>query len=517
MRGRSKEDVEAFYADYSLNGAEEGAPKMIIVGDDSLCMSRIPSNETSIKPADTRAHFFLNRSIFGEQMNWSQLLGEFKAVASWAGCSGSVIMMATPTNVIAKGLYTCMVGSATETDPSRQRPGLQDPYNRPGELVGIQLDSTSLKGRVLDGHRTVQSDGRILRSTVSCLVHSENNSAFIAGGYDGNVTAWSDDGFKLLARFTHSTNAPTKINALVSDPRSYGLMYGTSRGELVWCADPLAGDSSTPSISILSKSKTIPGQSDPLANAIDILAITNGQRAPQVVYAGHGYLSGHRCGTVVPYDLSTLQPIDNTIKVGQDKCLTDISLHPHEQLLAVSTGILIDDKASAGDGILRLFDTRTFRQAFTIGTSQNDIHRLSFSPCGDLLYSNDSSSGLMLIHDMRYPNRPIWSTNHSWQNSSDEHYLGFAWLPSNLSGVPSGLLMTGGNDSIVRLWDPKRPDPLLQSIELDRPINNIVISTDSVHAWIGMDHGAVHLLSRNHSLADTVGRNMLISQDPLAL
>jgi WD40 repeat protein len=416
----------------------------------------------------------------------------------------------TTASLFPSGLYTCLVGSATETDPSRQRPGLQDPYNRPGELVGLRLDGHELSCQVIDGHRTVHPrDGRVMRSTVSCVVHSDNNSAYVTGGFDGNIAVWSDDKLAVLARFGGHGCA---INAIGTDSKTYGILYGTSKGELIWCSDLLGSPNGVPSLHTLSGPRVVLGQNHPLANSLDVLLMTNNLRTKTRAFAGYGYLTENKAGAVHVYDLAAMQACD-VYKLDNERALTDIALHPEEHLLAVASGILFDDKSTGGDGVVRLYDIRSSSisgQAIT--TRQTDIHRISFSPCGDLLYSNDATSGLMLVHDIRYPSRPIWSHSHS-ANGTEEHFLCFAWMPNTISGIPSGLLWTGGNDHKLQLWDLRRPESLVEQHDLGQPINNAVVSSDGALVWAGTEVGSVHLLAKNTSLTDTLGRNIKIAYD----
>lgn len=477
-------------------------------------MTRMPVSEPGRKAETSRSRFVLERELLGRQ-ECRTATGGYQEVASWAGCSGTVIQMATPSTTASlspSGLYTCLIGSATETDPSRQRPGLQDPYNRPGELVGLRLDGHSLSCQVMDGHRTVHpGDGRVMRSTVSCVVHSDNNSAYVTGGFDGNIAVWSDDKLALLARFGKH-GCP--INAIGTDSKTYGVLYGTSKGELIWCADPLGSAGGKPALHTLSGPRVVPGQNFPLANSLDVLLMTSNLRTKTQAYAGYGYLTGQKSGAVHVYDLGSMQAGD-TFKLDHERALTDISLHPEEHLLAIASGILFDDKSMAGDGIVRLYDVRSPNTSNTpqsITTRQTDIHRISFSPCGDLLYSNDASTGLMLVHDIRYASRPIWSHSHS-ATTSEDHYLCFAWMPNGIAGIPSGLLWTGGNDSKLKLWDLRRPESLVEEHDLGQPINNAVVSTDGAVVWAGTEFGSIHLLSKNNSLIDTLGRNIKVSYD----
>lgn len=504
LPGRTERDVEAFVEDYEAKRIH-ARPCCIVTGADSTCMRNLPLTALPRARPVSRPSFLLARTLGMPSPTHSQV-GGYAQVASWAGCSGAVIMMAAVTGgALSGGLYTCLAGSATETDPSRQRPGLQDPYNRSGELVALQLDGSRLGCRVLDAHSVVHSDGRVMRSTVSCVVHSETNSAYVTAGFDGSVAVWSDDQLSLLARLgPHGC----PVNALAADTRTYGLLYGTAHGELIWCADPLG----SPALHKLGALRVADGQALPLANSVDVVAIAS--RARSCAYAGYGYLTTLRTGAVHAYDLAALQPVD-IIKLPHDRSLTDMALHPQESLLATATGVLVDDKAAVGDGCVRLYDLRALGTApLTISTGQTDMHRVAFSPCGALVYTNDAASGQMLVHDLRHTSRPLWAHNHSKSTGTpaDDHHLGFAWLPHILAGLPAGLLMTGGSDSALCFWDLRRPEPLIEQHDLGQPINNITVSADASHVWAGTEVGSLHLLSRNAGVA-ALGDDMHISYD----
>lgn len=518
LAGRQAADAEAFFEDHRAGRAAPGRQQAILAGADTLVMAG-PKGEAAARPRPlARREFLLERAISGSSRRQPDVLGGYSEVASWAGCSGTVIQLATPGQPQPGGLYTCLAGSATETDPGRQRPGQQDPYNRQGELVAMELGPTRLRCRVLDGHRVGLGGGRVQRSTVSCVVHSERNRAYLSGGFDGAVSAWSDSGLRLLARLGPHGCA---INTIVADARTPGILYGTARGELVWCADPLQVLPATgaPACTTVCPPRAA-DTGAALADSLDVLALT-ARRTAAVALAGYGYVTACRGGVVDLHDLAAQRPA-GSVAMGPGRALTDMALHPLEHLLALVSGRLFDDRSCLGDGRIRLVDLRALAlPAAVVPTRQKDVHRVAFSPCGGLVYTNDATSGLMLVHDLRSTARPLWAHTHSRagaRQGPDDHAVGFAWLPAGVAGIPgSGMLLTGGNDAHVKLWDLGRAEPLVEAVDLRQPVNNLAVSADATHVWAGTEAGSVHLLSRNGSLAGEFADNIEIAYDFPAL
>lgn len=538
LPGRTACDVEAYLADNHDGRAQILEDRVaLIVGKDRLVMRKpVPESveatnaTSSLATKQRRPDYLLSRSVqLASPARKRFQAGGYKPVTSWPGCSGSCIQLATSTSPLSNGTYSCLVGSATETDQSRPQqqprgtPLPSDPYNRPGELVGVLMDASRLSFRVIDGHKTTATteDRSPLRSTVSAVVYSETNSAYITGGYDGMVALWSDDRFASLGKFCAPSNQPgTSINSIIADNKSYGLFYGTSTGELFWCADPLSSPNPATGIPKLDLVATQAGhpKTDPFSNAVDVLAMTTKSR--HALYSAVGYSTNAKAGIVRVFDMAPLKE-SNLLRLPENRSLTDVSLHPNESLLAVATGNLLEDSKNInGDGKIRLFDLRSptdHQPSVIITTVQQDIHRLAFcsEPSGNYIYSNDASTGMMAVHDLRSPVKPLWTHTHSPASASD-HFMGFSWMPAGIAGMPSdsGCFWTGGNDAHLRLWDVGRGDPLVESHDMNQPINNVTVSSDGVHVWVGTEFGSISLLSRNKSLADVWSDNMYISFDP---
>lgn len=133
--------------------------------------------------------------------------------------------------------------------------------------------------------------------------------------------------------------------------------------------------------------------------------------------------------------------------------------------------------------------------------------------------SADLTTNEIVIFDRRFSSdTPLFKMSHSYPQrivQNNDAYVATAWISPEL-------LLTGGEDSYVRLWhlassntdpfertapdhrprlDLQAPSPqLIQEWELDHPINAICLSEDHSTFAAGTEIGGLHLFSIDASL-----------------
>ena len=215
--------------------------------------------------------------------------------------------------------------------------------------------------------------------------------------------------------------------------------------------------------------------------------------------------------------------------------ITSISSSTQGELIAAGTGIY--KEGLSGDGILRVYEMNQLKAAKPIGelsssscrpiyttsrpcetfvTNHYNVDSVSFSPDDLYVLSADLTTNEIVIFDRRFSSKaPLYTMSHSDYESiiqNNDAYVAIAWLSPSL-------LLTGGEDSFVRLWNLTTDNsstlhpsagmrtnqynnsPLLvQEWELDHPVNAICLSHDAITFAAGTEIGGLHLFSLDASL-----------------
>ncbi|KAJ3255488.1 hypothetical protein HK104_007139, partial [Borealophlyctis nickersoniae] len=197
-----------------------------------------------------------------------------------------------------------------------------------------------------------------------------------------------------------------------------------------------------------------------------------------------------------------------------------ISLSPSGQYLAVGvTGNApypeLGDPLNSpdphyGDGIVRVFDVRTVGRdsVLDFDTGMDDHNIVGFSPCERYIYAtaDPNENGdvpATLVYDVRWPRDSVLADRG--QQSKVVHKLPHVAQPDDKTDregigcavwTQTGFLMTGGMDSCVRIWDPRRGDPLVRVLDgHEAPVCALTLSDDESFLAVGTNTSCVYLWS----------------------
>ena len=137
-------------------------------------------------------------------------------------------------------------------------------------------------------------------------------------------------------------------------------------------------------------------------------------------------------------------------------------------MLAAGTGGISSDDVK-GDGIVRVLDlTQNLKTSIEINTKNYDLDCVSFCPKSKLLFIGETSDSSVSVYDLRFPADPLFVTSHG--TTAVDSVVAHAWLSNG------NILVSGGHDGSVKLWDCQRGFSLLNSFEFNSSISCITYS-----------------------------------------
>lgn len=156
----------------------------------------------------------------------------------------------------------------------------------------------------------------------------------------------------------------------------------------------------------------------------------------------------------------------------------------------MGTGAVSDTEY--GDGIVRIFSAPDgfSKASMCIPTSKKDVDSLSFCSRSRYLFVGETSDCSVSVYDLRHVgahDRPIFETSHGF--SGAEAVVPHVWL------FDSSVLVTGGHDGAVRVWDARAGFSLMKEFQFNTSISCITASDADCNLWIGTDNGGVYFLS----------------------
>lgn len=160
-------------------------------------------------------------------------------------------------------------------------------------------------------------------------------------------------------------------------------------------------------------------------------------------------LTGSRKANVTRWDVENWT---KPTKIYFDESVSSIDLSPSGSLLAAGHFYTNQQKAKQ---CLNIVSFQSKSIVYSLFTGQIDVNIVGFSPCGMFVYSAAADNSCV-IYDLRNPNERFQTIKHGKPIGFFEEKDGIAdatWLPE------SNLLVTGGEDAVIRFWDIKLMKP----------------------------------------------------------
>ncbi|CAG8581862.1 14499_t:CDS:10, partial [Acaulospora morrowiae] len=150
-----------------------------------------------------------------------------------------------------------------------------------------------------------------------------------------------------------------------------------------------------------------------------------------------------------------------------------------------------------GDGKMHMWDLRS-KKTIIGTTEEKDANVISIAP-NDQYVALGGISNTVHVFDRRNMKKSLHSLEHEDPNDGLPHdgIMSLQWIPD------SSILLSGGNDSTVRVWNVDAAvnnSPLLYKFENhDSPVTSIRISPDLNFMLVGVSTGKVYVYTTNET------------------
>ncbi|KAK3840942.1 MAG: WD40-repeat-containing domain protein [Linnemannia gamsii] len=412
----------------------------------------------------------------------------YRPVTSFNFSSGSVVDVALKTST----MKLAIANIAT-----------QDTYNRKGNLFLCDLDKGVSKK--LEGHtRFDQRLNQEMEVTVNDIKLSNSQNFFISGSDDHKTMIWNAETGALMNTIGEHTSRVTRV-AIVEHSRDGQDVFATGSAD------------GTIKIYALDNEGLIS-----VGNGVLARNGFTGKRCISSISFGYHHFwdclavgfegadgqdgVGARQGLIAIYDANTIQKVmdgDLGYRHGAqrstEKSVSCLSFSPSgSQLVCGTSGRSSAEDDEKGDRTLRVIDLQTSKMVESAVSGHEDVNLVDFSPCMRYLISG-SNTNETAVFDRRNLKRALHRLCHSPRNDEQGHagITSALWWPSSC-GTSQSMLMTGGGDETVRLWDLRRASEDTEIWNMDTnigPIARMIAPSSMEHLIVGSDTGAVNIYS----------------------
>ncbi|KAG0293434.1 hypothetical protein BGZ98_002176 [Dissophora globulifera] len=401
-----------------------------------------------------------------------------------------------------------------------------DAYNRPGNLLLCDLNAGS--ATQLRGHTRYHQDLRQtattaveLTVTVNDIKLSHSERFFISGADDDKAMIWDAESGKLVNTLEDYTSRVTCI-AVMREPRHHEDIFATCSAEGLLNIYSLG-----PEGQVIAKNRMLKSQGG--RRCVSSMAFGYGHFWDVLAAGFDGSDSGVRAsalqGQVVFYEANTQKPV-----VVGDLGFAPVSIYnttrsascvSFSRTVCGTSGRTVGDEEEQGDGIVRIFDVKHGKVVQTATSGHIDINLVEISPCENYVISC-SHTNEIAVFDRRFLKRSA-TENSVWNNDDEEDealhrfqherrvddddvnsgITSALWWPQGLVGSSEAMLMTGGGDGAVKLWDLRKAteDAAVWSFNANLgPIARMTASPSWEHLIVGGDSGTVGVYTMDDGL-----------------
>ncbi|KAK3806531.1 MAG: WD40-repeat-containing domain protein [Linnemannia elongata] len=411
----------------------------------------------------------------------------YRPVTSFNFSSGSVVDMALKTST----MKLAIANVAT-----------QDSYNRKGNLFHCDLDHGISKK--LEGHtRFDQRFNQEMEATVNDIKLSNSERFFISGSDDHKTMIWHAETGALMNTIGEHTSRVTRvaIQEYAKDNQDV-FATGSADGTIkIYALDDeglikvgngtLARSGGRRCISSISFGfdhywdvvavgfEGADGQKDGAGGKQGLISIYDANQMQKSLDGDLGYRRGAFCTT--------------------EKSVSCLSFSPSgAQLVCGTSGRSSAEDDEKGDETLRVLDLKTAKVVQSAISGHEDVNLVDFSPCQRYLISG-ANTNETAVFDRRHMKRLLHRLKHLERNDDQSHagITSALWWQTS-SGTSQSMLMTGGGDETVRLWDLRRASEDTEIWNLDTnigPIARMTMPPSMEHLIVGSDTGTVNIYS----------------------
>ncbi|KAF9322659.1 hypothetical protein BG006_002168 [Podila minutissima] len=405
----------------------------------------------------------------------------------------------------------------------------QDAYNRPGNLVFCDLQGGFCKH--MAGHESFdESESAFKTVTVNDVKLSYSKKFLYSGGDDGKSMVWDAETGKLLDQIADyrrsDQDVPVRVNrvAVVEDSIAHEDIFATCSSE---GGINIYKVNEEGKVCMKNRPLVIPGAK----RIISSLAFGHGHFWDILVAGVEGPDIGSTCnadhqqGQIVFFDANYItKPTDLGFRQAGHKALprsvSCLAFSASGEFVVCGTsGRTSGEEDENGDGIIRIFDVRNTKEIQSAITRHEDVNLVDFSPCGHYVISCSHTNEITVFDRRFLPPKPEYRPLHVWRHpdpENGEQHVGITsaiWWPTfrqqGLCTSSQAMLMTGGGDGCVRLWDLRAAteDAHLWSMNgRVGPIARVAAAPELEHIFVGGDTGAVNVFTIDQGIVSQYER-----------
>ncbi|KAI8143892.1 WD40-repeat-containing domain protein [Fennellomyces sp. T-0311] len=360
----------------------------------------------------------------------------------------------------------------------------QPEYNMPGNLRIWSANTKKIAQ--LRGHKTTAelADGteQHVWHTITDVRVSHDQKLIYTSSHDKTSKVWCGRTGKMLSTLCFHEKKVHQL-AVCPDTREYILASGSGDGTAVIWSLNGSGNVGAGLVCTVDKKLTRNPSVDTLvfgrgpSKGILYTGITSGLQSPLGFIQGFDVETGeHRC-----------------FYKSMNGAVCDIDVSESGQYIISGNHSPFDE--FNGDGFVHLNDTRTTTSVIKARTGHTDVNLVRMSPCERFVASGNPNNETAVI-DIRRPDKVLFRlchkqtlADHLIPINSDMGISGMHWMSD------SRILVTGGGDCSVKLWDIFGNGEVIKSYQTPSNISSLAVDENAMMICAGVAgaQGYVHV------------------------
>ncbi|KAG9284996.1 hypothetical protein G9A89_009806 [Geosiphon pyriformis] len=407
--------------------------------------------------------FFQKRTL-STQVAFNRL----EMATTFHGCSGDIVDMSFNERIRPKLAMCCIANN----DPS---------YNSTGNLKFWDICNGtlySLIGHHVDNFNRQPSQPEYLNKTVTDVKFSSTGNHIFSCSFDNTCKVWDSE--KTPGQLLQTISCHSRLHRLAVNANPIGEI----KDQFAFCED-------NGNVSLYNKYER--------RKKFELACTFSNKSCDSRVASDLAFGKKRSAGTlVVSYDGNNNKGI-GAVKIWDLESRTRIlackGVRRSVSCLAVSNSGLFGacgttglGDGEEGDRFLRLFSMKNGEILGKGLTQEVDANFVTFSP-SEIYVGLGGGKNAATIFDMRFMKKPVVTLQHEDPTAGLPHEgVNSALWASN------DIILTGGADSCVRVWDLRLGQPLIRNFsDHDSPVTSIALSLGNIYMAVGVATGRAYL------------------------
>ncbi|CAG8745958.1 24086_t:CDS:2, partial [Racocetra persica] len=219
-----------------------------------------------------------------------------------------------------------------------------------------------------------------------------------------------------------------------------------------------------------------------------------------LLIVGYNGVSGDKQGVVKAWDINTRKK-ECSLKCYFSSGISCLDMSHYGKWVACGTTGVDNEE---GDGRMWIWNLQCGSKVYCT-TQEKDANVISISH-DDKYIALGGISNTVYVFDPRKMNMLLYAFKHDDPNDGLPHdgIMSLHWIPG------SSLLMSGGNDNCVRIWDVNKCGKqnllVYQFADHDSPVTSVRLSPDLSLMTVGVSTGKIYVYSSNESFIQAGNR-----------